>query len=396
RAMGTVSADANRRLNDASAELSGQLLHPDVVRGLGQLPATMFRWQRRYDLALDAAGKAQMRASAIREIEALFTSVCLMVIMVYGLVLIIDSNGTRGLMIGAFFLAGHALSPFSGVLNQWDSWNEGLSAWRRLRDVMRVDGEAPPRPPEAAAPPGLSIEAVTFWPPGRERAIVGGINLTLPPGAVLTVEGRNGVGKSTLLRLVLGLLEPTSGQVLLGGQDTHFCDRGSMGARIGYLPQDIQLLEADIFTNIGRGPNSPPEMVVAAARAAGAHDMIGRMPMGYQTPSGTSAGLSAGQRRLVALARALYGNPELLVLDEPEVGLDGASRNALRAAVERIRLAGGVVLVVTHEPDTWTDVTDYRLKLSAGGAWSLDAAQREPGEAGPGREGKEPYFATIG
>jgi ATP-binding cassette subfamily C protein len=124
-----------------------------------------------------------------------------------------------------------------------------------------------------------------------------------------------------------------------------------------------------------------------SARAAGAHDLIGRMPMGYQTQAGTSSGLSAGQRRLVALARALYGNPDLLVLDEPEVGLDGPARNAMRAAVERSRLAGSVVLVVTHEPDTWADVADHRLKLDAGGSWELDAAQRG--------ESREPHLATI-
>lgn len=388
RAVGRMTSDTNEKLDRASAQLSGQLMHPDVVRGLGQLPATMFRWQRRYDQALDSAGRAQTRGDAIREIEHVVSSFCIMAVMLNGLIAIIEHNGTIGLLMSCYFLANHAIGPFSGLLGYWEGWNDGILAWRRLRAVMAVDGAAEIRPPVADAPPGLLIDAVSFWPAGRPRPIIGGLTLELRPGAVATVQGRNGVGKSTLLRLVLGLLEPTEGRVLLNGQDTHFCDRGQLGARIGYLPQDVQLLEAPIYTNIGRGPDAPPELVVAAARAAGAHDMIGRMPMGYQTPSGTTSGLSAGQRRLVALARALYGSPELLVLDEPEVGLDGPARNALRAAVERTRLAGGVVLVVTHEPGTWTDVADYQLKLGAGGIWELDAAQRE--------EGKEPYFATIG
>ncbi len=388
RAMGDVTRRANAQLNDASADVSGQLVHPDLVRGLGQLPATMFRWQRRYGAALDTVGRAQGRNDAIGEIETLVSNLCLMAVLVYALVQIIESNGTSGLLIAAFFLANHVLAPFSGLVQHWESWNGGMRAWRQLRTVMREDAAAQERPPVPDAPAGLLIDAVTFWPEGRDRPIIGDITLALPPGAVVTVQGRNGVGKSTLLRLVLGLLPPTSGRVLLNGQDTHFCDRAQLGARIGYLPQDVQLLEADVFTNIGRGPDAPAEMVVAAARAAGAHDLIGRMPMGYQTQAGTSSGLSAGQRRLVALARALYGNPDLLVLDEPEVGLDGPARSAMRAAVERSRLAGGVVLVVTHEPDTWADVADHRLKLGAGGSWELDAAQRG--------ESREPHLATIG
>jgi ATP-binding cassette subfamily C protein len=197
---------------------------------------------------------------------------------------------------------------------------------------------------------------------------------------VITVEGPNGVGKSTLLRLVLGLMPPTAGRVLLDGQDTYHCDRATLGARIGYLPQDVQLLEGDVFHNIGRGPGAPPEMVVAAARAAGAHEMIGRLPAGYQTPSGTTSGLSAGQRRLIGLARALYGEPRLLVLDEPEVGLDGYARMAMRAAVGAMRERRAIILIVTHEPDTWRGAIDLRLLLGAGGGWQVQPAREMPSD----------------
>lgn len=389
RVTGATSSRAQREMSATSAELGGQLLHPDVVRGLGQLAATLFRWQRRYDRALLAEEHADQRRRAISRIEDLVTAFSVGSLMVYGIVLIIEFHGTIGLLFGAFFLGNHTFGPFSGVVQYWEGWTKGLSAWGRLRQSMRDDAEAPPKPVDPDAPPGLVIEGVTFWPPGRERPIIGGITLQLAPGAVLTVEGRNGVGKSTLLRLVLGLLPPTEGRVLLDGQDTHFCDRDRLGARIGYLPQDVQLLETDIFANIGRGPDAPSDLVVAAARAAGTHEAIGRLPLGYQTQSGTTSGLSAGQRRLIALARALYGTPSLLVLDEPEVGLDGPSRNALRAAVERARLGGAVVLIVSHEPKTWADVTDYRLKLSPNGIWALDSAIRDA-------NGKGTSFAAIG
>jgi ATP-binding cassette, subfamily C, bacterial len=235
---------------------------------------------------------------------------------------------------------------------------------------------------------------VTFWPDGRERPIVGNVTLALPPGAVVIVEGKNGVGKSTLLRLVLGLMPPTAGRVLLDGQDTWFSDRAELGARVGYLPQDVQLLDGTVFDNIGRGQGAPAEAVVAAARAAGAHGMIGRLPFGYQTPAGTSSGLSAGQRRLIGLARALYGDPALLVLDEPEVGLDGTARAAMRGAVDAVRRRGGVVLVVTHEPANWLAEADLRLQLAPGGGWKVRPA-RDAGD-GAGGGAKEDSLAATG
>ena len=259
---------------------------------------------------------------------------------------------------------------------------------------MRQDAAPEPLPRDPAAPAGLLLDGVAFHPSGRPAPIIGGIALHLPPGAVCTVQGANGVGKSTLVRLALGLLPPSAGRVLLDGQDSLHCERESFGARIGYLPQDVQLLDTDVFGNIGRGPDAAPEAVVAAARAAGAHAMIGRLPLGYQTKAGQTSGLSAGQRRLVGLARALFGEPALLVLDEPEVGLDGAARAELRAAVERCRQRGGVVLVVTHEPQTWADVADIRLILGPGGTWR--AQPLHPDAAMPDAATMETGLAAIG
>lgn len=363
--------DSAQALAETETELSAQLSHPDLVRGLGLVPATLSRWQHRYAAALGAEAATQRRAESLHEIEQLVSSLLQMGAFLYVGSLLFDGSATAGMLMSVYFLMSNALQPFSQLTQSWESWAGGITAWGRLRRVMRQDAAPEARPRDPDAPPGLLLDGIAFHPPGRPAPIIGGITLHVPPGAVCIIQGANGVGKSTLLRLTLGLLPPTAGRVLLDGQDCHHCEREEFGGRIGYLPQDVQLLDADVFSNIGRGPDASAEAVVAAARAAGAHAMIGRLPLGYQTPAGQTAGLSAGQRRLVGLARALFGAPALLVLDEPEVGLDGAARAALRAAVEHMRGRGGVVLVVTHEPRTWADLADTCLVLGRDGRWEV-------------------------
>ncbi len=379
RVAGPAGARAEAELGAAAHELAGQLVHADLVRGLGQMPALLARWQRRYEAALGLAGLAEARGDALRELQALVAALTMTGLIGFGILRIIEGRGTIGLVLGAVLLGQFALRPLAGLVQHFEAWQAGMRAWGRLRQALAEEAEVVARPPVAGAPAGLVVEGLGFHPAGRERPVLAGLGFALAPGEVLLAEGGNGAGKTTLLRLVLGLVPADRGRVLLDGQDTWFCDRGALGARIGYLPQDIQLLEADIFTNIGRGPGAPAELVVAAARMAGAHEMIGRQPMGYQMPAGNSAGLSAGQRRLVGLARALYGMPRLLVLDEPEIGLDGAARRAMRAAVSQASAAGAVVLVVTHEPATWADLAGHRLRLEAGGAFEWLAG-------GPGME----------
>jgi HlyD family type I secretion membrane fusion protein len=371
-ATGRQSAWAESAITTTSSQLGSEFAHPDTSRGLGQLAASVFRWHRSYSQAVDQADMAHTRRDAIAEIEHLVSNFFILALLVRGVVLVFEGTGTMGLLLCAYFGGSKAMTPFSEVLRYWSSWSSGLGAWRRLRRVLREDAAPVVEPSDPAAPRGLVAEGLGFWPEGRDTPIIRDITFTLPPGSVTLIQGRNGAGKSTLLRLVLGLLEPTSGRVLLHGQNTYFCDREILGARIGYLPQDIQLLDADVRTNIGRGPDAPFETVVAAASAAGLHDMIGRLPHGYATPCGI---LSAGQRRLIALARALHGGPELLVLDEPEEALDGYARRMLSAAVEQVRLAGGVVLIVTHDPERWSNLANYTLRLAPGQEGSLTEQQ---------------------
>ncbi|MCO6417179.1 ATP-binding cassette domain-containing protein [Siccirubricoccus sp. KC 17139] len=365
------------QLDAAQAELGSQFLHPDVVRGLGLLPATLLRWHAKYNAALDAEDASQHRFGTMHELDHFISHLVLIGAFMYGAYLVIQHEATVGLLLAITLALSAATQPFSHLFHNWAILAQAAQAWQRLRSTMRQDGEPPVHPPEVEAATGLVIEDLGFWPEGRPQPILKGIGLRVAPGTMMTVQGPNGVGKSTLLRLVLGLMPPTSGRVLLDGQDSWHCDRAAFGARIGYLPQDVQLLEGDIFRNIGRGPGAAASDVVAAARAAGAHDMIGRLPLGYQTPAGTAAGLSAGQRRLIGLARALYRDPRLLVLDEPEVGMDGQSRAVMRRAVEEAKARGAVVLLVTHEPRTWNDLTDLRLLLGKNGQWQVRPAEQD-------------------
>ena len=382
-------ARAEAALAGAADELAAQLVHADLVRGLGQMPALLARWQRRHEAALDLADRAEARGDALRELQALAAALTGLALAGFGILETIEGRATTGLVLAALLLGAFALRPLAGLAQHAEAWQAGMRAAARLRRALAEEAALDVRTPEPGAPAGLRLEALGFHPPGRQRPILAGLGIDLPPGAVLLVEGGNGAGKTTLLRLVLGLVRPGTGRVLLDGQDTWSCDRAALGARIGYLPQDIQLLEADIFTNIGRGPGAPAELVVAAARMAGAHEMIGRQPMGYQTQAGNSAGLSAGQRRLVGLARALYGMPRLLVLDEPEIGLDGAARRAMRAAVSQASAAGAVVLVVTHEPATWADIAGHRLRLEGDGGFAWLAG-------GPAATGMEQHHDAAG
>lgn len=371
-------AKARAEMSETAAELAGPMVHPDLVRGIGLLAPTMFRWQERYDRALDTAGATRARVDSLIGIQDVVSEIAHMTIKAFAVYLVFIHVGTIGLLIAVVFFSNQAIEPWSGIVRNWERWTYTQAAWHRVQTALRDDGEVEGKPRDRDAPGGLVIEELGFWPTGRPKPIVSGINLRLPPGTAITVEGPNGAGKSTLLRLTLGLLPPTAGRVLLDGQDTHFCDRSEIGDRIGYLPQDVQLLEGSVFTNVGRGPDAPPAAVTEAARVAGAHDMIGRLPQGYMTPAGNLSGLSAGQRRLVGLARAVYGNPRLLVMDEPEVGLDGQARLALRHAVAATRARGGIVLVVTHEPENWLDAVDLRLILDLRGNWQVQPAQAQP------------------
>jgi len=218
------------------------------------------------------------------------------------------------------------------------------------------------------------VRGLTVTTPDGARMLVRALDLSLPPGSVLGVRGINGAGKSTLLRAILGIAPAHAGEARFEGEDLR--GAGLRAACVGYLPQGAQLLHGSVLDNIRRFGDDEAASAVAAARRVGAHAAIGRLPRGYDTQAGSQSGLSGGQRQLVALARAFFGAPRLLVLDEPEAGLDAAAIALLHEAVAAARDGGAVILIVTHDPEEWAATATHWLDLAADGAWQLSTASK--------------------
>nr|WP_272877290.1 ATP-binding cassette domain-containing protein [Neoroseomonas eburnea] len=370
-ARGTLAA-AMLAEGQGRRELIGRLGQRDLVLGLGLLPAVLARFAPVQARAIAGRGDAERQARALAGLLQLAGFAQQIAVVGTGVWLLLDHRISPGSMIAATSMVNLATQPVMHLVGHWRDWSEGMAAARRLSGVVRRGAPPAPVPPEVSAPSGLLIEDLTLRVPGAARSLLEGMSLSLPPGNAVVIAGPNGAGKTTLLRAILGLAEPEGGRVLLDGWDTLRAPRGEIGPRLGYLPQDAQLLEGSVMENIGRFGTDGAAGAVAAARMVGAHDAIGRLPRGYENAAGPDAGLSGGQARLVALARAFHGAPRLIVLDEPEAGLDAPARAGLRNAVAAARDGGAVVLLVSHAPSAWQEVADGVLTLKGDGSWSLE------------------------
>jgi ABC-type protease/lipase transport system fused ATPase/permease subunit len=371
-AVARATAAAGR----SSAALTAALRQPDAVHGLGMLDAALRRWSPGWLEALERQDVAQRRARALQGLLLLVDFAQQMAIVAAGAWLLVRHEASPGVMLAATIMAGFATNPIVVLISRWRDWAYGLLAWRRLQGLVEAGAGPEVAPCDPKAPPGLLLDGVTVAVPGTDRVLVRDLSLHLAPGEAWAVLGPNGIGKTSLLRTALGLAEPAAGRVLLDGQDTFRAERGALGAKLGYLPQEAQLLVGSVLDNIARFGGGPPHEAVEAARRSGAHEAIGRLHKGYETMAGPGAGLSGGQQRLVALARALHGAPRLVVLDEPEAGLDAAAREGLRAGVAAARASGAVVLLVTHDAGGWDGALDGVLRLAADGAWQAERMEK--------------------
>lgn len=322
----------------------------EAIIGMGMTSAALNGWTSRHEAQLDA----QARIAAL---NARFSAAARMVrqglqigMLALGAWLVIGAHASAGIMIAATILLGRALQPVELLIGGWKQLIEARGAWRRLseRSWVLPDTDRMALP----APSGrLEVDRLLFGTVANRPPLIKGVAFTLEPGTSLGIIGPSASGKTTLVRLILGIWKPQGGVVRLDGADIARWDRDALGVHIGYLPQDVELFAGTVAENIARLGPVDAERVHAAARLANAHDMILRLADGYDTQIGESgAVLSGGQRQRIALARALYGDPCLVVLDEPNANLDAEGELALRAALGALKERGVTVIVVGHRP----------------------------------------------
>jgi len=283
-----------------------------------------------------------------------------------GAFLVIDQQATPGVMIAATLLLSRALAPVESAIAGWKGMVDARSAYARLSKLLEPDGRAEAvteLPPPTGA---VSVERVVFGFRGQDRPVIKQISFELTAGQALAIVGPSAAGKSTLARLIVGIWKPMVGVVRLDGADISSWPRDRLGPYVGYLPQDVELFAGSVSQNIARMGEVDSAAVIEAARQARVHDLILRLPQGYDTPIGEGgAFLSAGQRQRVALARALYGKPRLVVLDEPNSNLDGEGEMALIEAIRQLKAEGATLVIITHRGKLLTSM-DRILVLREG------------------------------
>ncbi|MER8377583.1 type I secretion system permease/ATPase [Mesorhizobium sp. M1406] len=273
-------------------------------------------------------------------------------ILTVGASLVVRQEATAGVMIVSSIMMGRALAPVDLAISSWKSFLMARQGWARLEDLLEKVPESAPVMPMPAPERELRLEGVTIVPPGERKPTVTGLAFAIQAGSALGIIGASGSGKSTLSRAIVGAWAPVAGKVRIDSASLDQWDREALGRHIGYLPQDVELFDGTIAENIARFEDNPdPEAIVAAAKAAGTHELILRFEHGYETPIGEAgSALSAGQRQRIGLARALYRDPFLVVLDEPNANLDAEGEAAVVKAIASVRERKGIAVVVCHRP----------------------------------------------
>jgi len=280
-----------------------------------------------------------------------------------GAYLVLHQQATAGIIIASSILVSRALAPVELAIANWRGFVSARQSWRRLNELLLTlpVNELPLPLPKPKA--SVSVENISLVPPGSSRLVIQDLSFRLLSGQALGIIGASASGKSSLARAIVGVWVPIRGKVRIDGAALEQWPPETLGRHIGYLPQDLELFDGSVAQNISRfEPDADPAMIIAAAQAAGMHEVILRFPDGYETRVGESgAAMSGGQRQLLGLARALYGEPFLVVLDEPNSNLDPEGERALTEAIRRVRARGGIVIVIAHRPSAIVSVDQLLL-----------------------------------
>ena len=355
-------SQANQAAITSNNYATNNLRNAEVIEAMGMLDNLRARWYKRYKDLLALQSVASDRAGTINAFSRFIRITQQSLILGLGAYLVIKQQMSPGGMIAGSILMGRALSPVDMLIGSWKNLISSRGALERLEKMLNQFPAQKDTMPLPAPKGNLTVESVLATAPGSNVPILKGVSFTLNQGEVLAIIGPSAAGKSTLARLLVGVWPAATGKVRLDGADVFSWNKLELGPHIGYLPQDVELFEGTIAENIARFGEIDHEKVIEAAQLTGVHDMILHFPQGYDTPIGVSGGfLSGGQRQRIALARAVYGNPSLIVLDEPNANLDDVGEAALLRAVEALRQAGSTVVLITHRTNIISSVNKILL-----------------------------------
>jgi ATP-binding cassette subfamily C protein len=339
----------------------------EVLQAMGMTGRLAERWDANNSKYADAQRRASDVAGGLASASRVMRMLLQSFVLAVGAYLVINQEATAGIIIASSILVSRALAPVELSIANWKGFQGARQSWRRLSDIMNA---IPPKVPPMSLPApieAVSVEALTVMPPGLQRAVIQDIGFKLYAGQGLGVIGPSAAGKTSLARALVGVWQPLRGKVRLDGASLDQWSPEALGRHIGYLPQDVELIDGTVAENIARFDQNPDaEAIIRAGRGAAVHDLILRLPEGYETKVGEGGStLSAGQRQRIALARALYGEPFLVVLDEPNSNLDAEGDQALSRAIMDVRNRGGIVVIVAHRPNALQSV-DMVLAMANG------------------------------
>jgi ATP-binding cassette, subfamily C, bacterial exporter for protease/lipase len=362
----TPAEEAARATSDVQAYVQSKLRNVEVIESMGMLGNLRARWRRAQHVALAQNARAQDVTGRVAAWSKLLRYSQQSLSLGAGALLVINGEISPASIFAVNFLMNRALSPIDQLVNVWRSFITTRKAFARLEQLLSDYPERDPNLRRVAPKGDIVLNDVVADAPGRVSPILKGISFSVPAGTVVAVLGPSGSGKSTLARVMLGIWPDVAGEVLLDDMPIANWSRTELGPHVGYLPQDVELFEGTIGENIARFGKLDSEKVIQAARRAGLHEMILRFPKGYDTPIGEAGNLlSGGQRQRIGLARAVYGDPAFVILDEPNANLDDAGEAALVRAVQQLKASGKTVFLITHRAGVLA-VAEYVIILQDG------------------------------
>lgn len=358
--------EANGENIKAQNLANSNLRNSEVLYAMGMLPGIQQRWYSKHLSFLKKQTLASDRAGVFSNLSKVLRMMFQSLILGLGAYFVIHNEMSSGMMIAGSILLGRALAPLDLLINSWAGFNNARAAYKRLNGLLNTIPSDLRKMPLPAPNGAVSLETVVVIPPGSKTPALRGLNLEVSPGDHVGIIGPSAAGKSTLSRALLGIWPTANGAIRIDGADVQHYNRDELGPHVGYLPQDIELFDGSVSENIARFGEVNPEQVVKAAKKAGVHEMILQLPEGYDTVIGSTSGaLSGGQRQRIGLARALYGNPKVVVLDEPNSNLDDQGEQALALALKQLHDEQVTVFVVSHRPVLLRNV-DKLLMLKDG------------------------------